>query len=116
MAMQFGEWRVRWLYDGDEADGVGGQGRTGCDACRYQAAAFGRSAVVVSRARPSAHTVIRENRQLAFGLQDRLACPVGQRLVSLPVGLAPPRRWGENGQERQRPVPARPADRHHHHQ
>ena len=83
---------------------------------QYQAAAFGRSAVVVSRARPSAHTVIRENRQLAFGLQNRLACPVGQRLVSLPVGLAPPRRWGENGQERQRRVPARPADRHHHHQ
>ncbi len=74
MAMQFGEWRVGWLYDGDEADRVGGQGRTGCDACRYQATAFGRSAVVVSRARPSAHTVIKKNRQLAFGLQDRLAC------------------------------------------
>ena len=28
---------------------------------RYQAAAFGRSGVVVSRARPSAHTVISEN-------------------------------------------------------
>ena len=54
--------------------------------------------------------------QPAFGLQDRLPCPIGQRLVPFAVLLAPSRRWRENGQERQRPVPARPTDRRHHHQ
>ena len=54
--------------------------------------------------------------QPAFRLQDRLACPIGQRLVAFAVLLAPSRRWRENGQERQRPVPAGPADRRHHHQ
>ena len=44
--------------------------------------------------------------QPAFGLQDRLPRPVGQRLVPLAVLLAPPRRWGEtvrNGSAQCRP-------------
>ena len=40
---------------------------------RYQAAAFGRRAVVVSRARPSAHTVISENSPSSAGVVRRMA-------------------------------------------
>ena len=40
---------------------------------RYQAAALGRSAVVVSRARPSAHTVISENSPSSAGVVRRMA-------------------------------------------
>ena len=42
--------------------------------------------------------------QPAFGLQDGLPRPVGQRLVPFAMRLAPPRRWGGNGQKRQRPL------------
>ena len=45
--------------------------------------------------------------QPAFGLQDGLPRPVGQRLVPLAMGLAPARGWGKHGQERQRPASGR---------
>ena len=46
--------------------------------------------------------------QPAFGLQDRLASPVGQRLVPLAMCLAPSRGRGKDRQERQSPRPAWP--------
>jgi hypothetical protein len=51
---------------------------------RYQAAAFGRSAVVVSRARPSAHTVISENSPSSAGVVRRMA-----EIGPLTLGLNP---------------------------
>ncbi len=40
---------------------------------RYHTAALGRSAVAVSRARPSAHTVISENNPSSAGVVRRMA-------------------------------------------
>ncbi len=55
-------------------------------------------------------------RQPALRLQDGLARPIDHGLVP-PVPLAAPALGGgENSQERQRPAPAGPGDRHHDHE
>ena len=51
---------------------------------RYQAAAFGRSAVATSRARSSAHTVISENSPSSAGVVRSMARSDHWRWVSTP--------------------------------
>ena len=52
----------------------------------------------------------------AAGLQHQLPPPVGELLVPPPALAAVPLRGGEGRQERQRPDPPRPGDRHQQHQ
>jgi hypothetical protein len=54
--------------------------------------------------------------RVALGLENGLPRPVGQRLVPPAMRLAPAGGWRQDGQKRQRPTPAGPADRHHQHQ